>query len=65
MQSWFLELTDISVEQLVTHMSWDEYLRTESPTPDGLRLEFDEGTLVVSPSGNVPHDSLMMLLLKV
>jgi Uma2 family endonuclease len=52
---------DMSVEQLVPRATWEEYLRLEPPP--GMRLEFDEGRLIVSPTGSELHDLLIAVLL--
>jgi len=53
---------DTTVDQLVPRVSWEEYLRLEAP--DGLRFEFDDGRLLVSPTGIVSHNLLIAVLLE-
>ncbi|HEY3356516.1 MAG TPA: Uma2 family endonuclease [Polyangia bacterium] len=52
---------DLSLAQLVPRVPWEDYLRLEPPA--GLRFEFDEGRLLVSPSGSEAHDLLIAVLL--
>ncbi|MBI3271829.1 MAG: Uma2 family endonuclease [Planctomycetes bacterium] len=47
-------------EQFVAHFTWEEYLGLEAPA--GARFEFEEGRLLVSPSGTTPHDLLIGVL---
>lgn len=42
-------------------VSWDDYLKIEDPP--GFRLEYEEGRLIVSPTGRAAHDALRDLLL--
>ncbi len=43
-------------------LTWAEYLRLEPP--EGLRFEFEAGRLLVSPTGNTPHNALIAVLLE-
>lgn len=54
---------DEAVEQLVPLVSWEDYLRLDPP--QGLRFEFDDGRLLVSPTGVMSHDMLIAVLLGV
>jgi Uma2 family endonuclease len=46
---------------LLLHLGWEEYLRLEDPPR--LRFEYDEGRLIVSPSGANAHDLCVQILI--
>lgn len=54
---------DVAPDQLIARVSWEDYLRLEAP--EGLRFEFDEGRLLVSPTGIPSHNLLIAVLLEV
>jgi len=45
---------------LLLRLPWDEYVRLEDPP--GLRFEYDDGRLIVSPTGANAHDLLIGIL---
>ncbi len=51
----------IEPEQFAAPMTWEGYLALGQP--EGLRIEFEDGRLLVSPSGTPPHDMLTAILL--
>lgn len=53
-------LTSASTLHLPPQLSWEQYLRLEDPP--GFRLEFDEGKLIVSPSGANAHQLFVAAL---
>ena len=49
-----------SDDALLMRLGWEEYLRLDDVP--GLRFEYDEGRLIVSPSGANAHDLLIRVL---
>ncbi len=48
-----LRTASASLDELLMPVTWEEYLRLENPP--GLRFEYEEGRLIVSPTGRNAH----------
>ncbi len=57
------ELPSASELQDLCGITWDEYLRMEDPP--GFRLEFEQGRLIVSPTGRFYHGRICTILVGV
>src|SRR5262249_32539243 len=49
-----------TVDDYLPRFTWDEYVRIENPP--GLRIEFEDGRLLVSPAGRNAHNFLRDIL---
>jgi Uma2 family endonuclease len=50
----------LSPDDYAPRVSWEDYLRMEDPP--GYRLEYEDGSLLVSPTGRAAHDFLKRIL---
>lgn len=51
---------DLTLDDLSPEVKWDEYLRLEDPP--GWQFEFEQGRLLLSPSGTAAHDFLRQII---